>query len=203
MTSFDIHPVILIGSTVRLEPLSEAHTSDLWVAGQAETIWKYMRYGNKRTREDMRSFILSLLDLQALGTDLPFAVIHLESGRAIGMTRYLEIHPANRRLEIGGTWYAVEFQRTQVNTECKFLLLRYAFEELGCVRVQLKADVRNERSIRAIERIGAVREGVLRNHMVLPDGYIRSTIMYSVIDEEWPAVKANLLKKLRGKGRWK
>ena len=108
------------------------------------------------------------------GTDLPFVAIHLASGRVAGATRYLNIMPKDRGLEVGGTWYGPEFQRTPVNTECKYLLLTHAFETLGCIRVQLKTDLRNERSQKAIERIGAEKEGVLRNHMILPDGRIPS-----------------------------
>ncbi len=129
---------------------------------------------------------------QAAGTDLPFAVIQLASGRVAGATRFMEIRPEHRGLEIGGTWYGLEFQRTVVNTECKYLLLRHAFEVLGAIRVQFKADVRNERSWRAIERLGAKREGILRNHMILPDGVIRDSVYYSIIDSEWPGVKQRL-----------
>ena len=119
-------------------------------------------------------------------------MIHLASGRVAGATRYLNIMPKDRGLEIGGTWYGTEFQRTAVNTECKYLLLTHAFETLACIRVQLKTDLRNERSQKAIERIGAKKEGVLRNHMILPDGNIRHSVFYSVLDSEWPEVKKNL-----------
>ncbi|HKY52696.1 MAG TPA: GNAT family protein, partial [Anaerolineales bacterium] len=121
-----------------------------------------------------------------------FVVIHLASGRVAGATRYLNIISHDRGLEIGGTWYGPEFQRTAVNTECKYLLLQHAFETLGCIRVQLKTDSRNERSQKAIERIGAVKEGVLRNHMILPDGYYRHSVYYSILDTEWPNVKRRL-----------
>ena len=109
-----------------------------------------------------------------------------------GATRYLNIMPKDRGLEIGGTWYGTEFQRTPMNTECKYLLLQHAFETLGCIRVQLKTDSRNERSQKAIERIGAVKEGVLRNYMILPDGRYRHSVFYSILDREWPAVKKRL-----------
>jgi RimJ/RimL family protein N-acetyltransferase len=151
-----------------------------------------MRYGMIRTEEDMRRWVCSLLEGQAAGTDLPFAVIHLESGCVAGASRYLEIHPENKGLEIGGTWYGLKYQHTAVNTECKYLLLRHAFEALGAIRVQFKADVRNERSWHAIERIGAKREGILRNHYILPDGVIRDSVYYSIIDGEWPGVKEKL-----------
>lgn len=192
----DIKPVVLQGNWVRLEPLSEAHVPELAVAGGDEAIWEFMRYGNITTLSGMRAWVMELLDAQAQGTDLPFAVIHLARGVAIGSTRYLEIRRFHRALEIGGTWYALAYQRTAVNTECKYLLLRHAFEDLGCLRVQFKTDVRNERSQRALERIGAVKEGVLRNHMVLLDGAIRHSVYYSIIDSEWPAVRALLERKL-------
>jgi RimJ/RimL family protein N-acetyltransferase len=188
----DIHPITLIGRFVRLEPISEAHIPDLAVAGADDTIWTYMPYGPVVTGAKMRGWVLDLLERQKRGGDLPFAVIHLRSGRAAGSTRYMEINRPHRWLEIGGTWYGKDYRRTAVNTECKYLLLRHAFEVLGCLRVQLKTDLRNERSQLAIERIGAVREGVWRKHMIMPDGYPRSSVMYSILDDEWPAVKAKL-----------
>jgi RimJ/RimL family protein N-acetyltransferase len=115
----------------------------------------------------------------------------------IGATRYLDIRSEHRGLEIGGTWYAVEHQRTGVNTECKYLLLRHAFEVLGCIRVQLKTDSLNERSQRAIERLGAVHEGVLRSHMIMPDGRRRDSVYYSILDSEWPRIKERLLDMMR------
>ncbi len=196
----DIQPITLTGSVVRLEPLSLAHVPDLAVAGRDESIWQYMLYGNVTGEAQMRDWVAEMLERQARGRDLPFAVIHLESGRAIGGTRYLNIEPEDHGLEIGGTWYAVEFQRTAVNTECKYLLLRHAFETLGCLRVQFKTDSRNERSQRAIERLGAIREGIFRNHMILPGGVIRHSVYYSIIADEWPGVKARLEEKLTNSG---
>jgi RimJ/RimL family protein N-acetyltransferase len=188
----DLQPLTLTGRVVRLEPLSLAHVPALTVAGQNEDIWRYMPYPQMRSESHMRAWVEDMLGRQARGYDLPFAVHHLAAGRAIGATRYMDIQREHRGLEIGGTWYAAEFQRTAVNTECKYLLLRHAFEQLGCIRVQLKTDLRNERSQRAIERIGAVREGVLRNNMIMPDGHVRSSVYYSILAEEWPAVKARL-----------
>ena len=141
--------------------------------------------------------MLDLLNAQQRGTDLPFAVIHLVSQRAIGTTRYLHIDHRHRSLEIGGTWYGLEYQRTAANTESKLLLLQHAFETLNCIRVQFKTDLRNERSQRALERIGAVKEGVLRNHMIMADGTIRHSVFYSIIDNEWLVVKKLLEQKLR------
>lgn len=192
----EVLPVTLTGRVVRLEPLAEAHVPDLTLAGQDESIWRYLIYGMLRTEAQMRALVRDLLDRQAHGTDVPFAVIHLETDRAIGSTRYMEIRPHHRGLEIGGTWYAPAYQRTAVNTECKYLLLRHAFEKLGCIRVQFKADARNERSLRAIERIGAIKEGILRQHMIVLDGYRRDSVYYSILDSEWPGVKVRLEEKL-------
>lgn len=187
-----VWPVTLTGQVVRLEPLTIEHTADLTLAGQDESIWQYMLYGSIHTHDQMRAWIQDLLDRQKAGTDLPFAVVLLKTGRAIGATRYLEIRPEHRGLEIGGTWYAVDYQRTPVNTECKYLLLKHAFEALGCIRVQFKTDLRNERSQRALYRIGAIKEGILRNHMIMPDGTFRDSVYYSILASEWPKVKTRL-----------
>lgn len=187
-----ITPVTLSGRFVRLEPLGEAHVPGLAAVGCEESIWQLMLYGLIRSEADMRAWVRGLLARQAAGTDLPFAVVHLASGRVAGATRFMEMRPAQRGLEIGGTWYGPEFQRTAVNTECKYLLLTYAFESLGCIRVQFKTDLRNERSWRAIERIGAQREGVLRSHYLLPDGARRDSVYYSILEDEWPGVRARL-----------
>jgi N-acetyltransferase len=187
-----VTPVTLAGRYVRLEPLTEAHIPGLAAVGCEDRIWELMLYGLIRTEADMKNWVYDLLDRQSMGTDLPFAVVHLESGQVVGATRYMEIRPEHKGLEIGGTWYSLEFQRTAVNTECKYLLLKHAFEILGCIRVQFKADARNERSLRAIERIGALREGVLRNHYILPDGKKRDSVYFSILDREWPGVKERL-----------
>lgn len=187
-----VAPVVLQGKTVLLEPLTEAHVPDLLEVGLEEEIWRYMRYGQMRTPDDLRAWVVDLLRAQAAGTDLPFAVIYRAIGKAIGATRYMDIQPQNRSLEIGGTWYGLAYQRTAVNTESKYLLLKHAFETLGCIRVQFKTDLRNVRSQKAIERLGAVREGVLRDHMILPDGTIRSSVYYSILRSEWQTVKARL-----------
>lgn len=189
-------PVTLEGVHVRLEPLSEAHVPGLADIGLVDAIWEHMLYGRMRTLADMRAWVLDLLARAGRGRDLPFAVIHLATGRVAGATRYLDMQPENRALEIGGTWYGVAYQRTAVNTESKYLLLAHAFEVLDCIRVQFKTDARNTRSQAAIERLGAVREGVLRNHMILPDGRFRDSVYYSILDREWPAVRADLLARL-------
>jgi RimJ/RimL family protein N-acetyltransferase len=192
----DIHPLTLTGRVVRLEPLAETYAPALTPHAQDESIWQYLPYGDIRTEADVRGVIQELLRRQARGTDLPFVVIYLETGEPIGMTRYMEIQRLHRNLEVGGTWYGAAYRRTAVNTECKYLLLRQAFEGYGCVRVQIKTDLRNERSQRAIERLGAVREGVLRHNMIMPDGYLRDSVYYSILDSEWPKAKKNLEEKL-------
>jgi RimJ/RimL family protein N-acetyltransferase len=191
-----VNPVTLTGQYVRLEPMTEAHVPALTEIGAGQDFWHFMLYGDMKTEQDMRTWVRDILSRAEKGTDLPFVAVHLESGRVAGATRYLNIMPNDRGLEIGGTWYGTDFQRTAVNTECKYLLLAHAFETLGAIRVQLKTDSRNERSQRAIERIGGVREGVLRNHMILPDGYFRHSVFYSILDSEWPNVKKKLEERL-------
>lgn len=188
----EINRVTLTGKHVRLEPLHERHISGLAEIGMGQDFWKYMLYGDMKTEADFRHFVVDLLAREQKGTDLPFAAVHLASGRIAGSTRYLNIVPNDRGLEVGGTWYGLDFQRTAVNTECKYLLLTHAFEVLKCIRVQIKTDSLNLRSQAAIERLGAVKEGVLRNHMILPDGRIRHSVFYSILDTEWNAVKKKL-----------
>jgi len=188
----EVKPVTLQGKHVRLEPMTEAHIPGLAEIGVGQSFWDFMLYGNMNTEEDMRGWVRDILSRAEQGTDLPFVAIHLESGRVAGATRYLNIMPKDRGLEVGGTWYGTDFQRTAVNTECKYLLLQHAFETLGCIRVQIKTDSRNVRSQTAIERIGAVKEGVLRNHMILPDGRYRHSVFYSILDTEWGEVKKRL-----------
>ncbi len=191
-----VQPVRLNGSMVRLEPLSEAHVPDLAVVGQDESIWQFLPYGNINTEAKMSEHVKMLLARAAQGTDLPFAVVLLESNQPIGCSRYLEIREDHRALEIGGTWYGRAYQQSGVNTECKYLLLKHAFETLGCIRVQFKSDARNQRSHKALERIGAVKEGTLRKQMITADGHVRDSIYYSIIESEWPSVKAKLEEKL-------
>lgn len=192
MTASWISPVILNRKYVRLEPMTEDHIPGLAEIGVGQTFWDFMLYGRMDSVVDMRNWVVDILSRAEKGTDLPFVVIHLASGKVAGATRYLNIMPKNRGLEIGGTWYGTEYQRTPVNTECKYLLLTHAFERLGCIRVQLKTDLRNVRSQNAIERIGAKREGILRNHMILPSGQFRDSVFYSILDSEWPEVKKRL-----------
>ncbi|WNC12332.1 GNAT family protein [Brevibacillus brevis] len=186
-----ITPVTLQGKLVRLEPLRERHTQGIWEAGQFEEIWTYMKDRIVRL-DDARQFVEQALEHEEKGTELPFAIVREQDGKVIGSTRFLNISRQDRGLEIGSTWLTPSVWKTLVNTECKWLLLRHCFEELGCIRVQLKTDSRNENSQRAIARIGGTREGVLRNHMVLPNGYIRDSVYFSIVDREWPSVDAKL-----------
>jgi N-acetyltransferase len=188
----DVKPVTLTGRYARLEPLAEEHVPGLATIGKEDSIWQYMPYGFMKSEEDIRGWVQEMLARASEGADVPFVAIDLASGSIAGATRYMEIRPAHRGLEIGGTWYGAAYRRTRINTECKYLLLQHAFEKLGCIRVQLKTDSRNERSQRAIERLGAAREGVLRNHMILPDGHVRHSVYYSIVDSEWPAIKLRL-----------
>jgi RimJ/RimL family protein N-acetyltransferase len=183
---------VLEDRTVRLEPLEERHAEDLYEAGREPSIWTYMPRGPLRSVEESREMIRSVLRSSRDGSAWPFATVEISSGRAIGSTRYFDIRPEHRGLEIGWTWLGVAHQRTSANTECKRLLLEHAFDVLDALRVQLKTDARNLRSQRAIERIGAVREGVLRAHMVMPDGFVRDSVMYSMTREDWPEVKRRL-----------
>jgi len=145
-----------------------------------------------RTPEDMSIYIETALAEQASGRSLPFAQIEQATGKAIGSTRYMNIETAHRRVEIGSTWIAPAWQRTAINSESKYLLLKHAFEVLVCMRVELKTDSLNERSRAAIRRIGAIEEGIFRNHMIVHTGRIRHTVYYSIVDSEWPGVKAQL-----------
>lgn len=180
----------------RLEPLATAHVPDLLVAAADPDIWRYLPEFQPRTSAQMLAFVEKALATAAGGTEIPFAIIDRSSGRCIGSTRYLDIQPANRHLEIGWTWLATAAQRTSINTECKLLLLRHAFEDLSAIRVQLKTDGRNLRSQNAIMRIGAIYEGRLRQHRIMPDGFVRDTVYFSVIADEWPGVQQRLMRKL-------
>ena len=190
-----IEPITLEGTHVRLEPLALAHHEGLTAVGLDETIWRW-NPTPVRTSEEMRAYIEEALAWQARGFALPFATIERSSGRIIGSTRYANIEEAHRRLEIGWTWIAPPWQRTAINTEAKYLMLRRAFERLGCMRVEFKTDSLNERSRNAILRIGAKEEGTFRNHMMTSTGRIRHSVYFSIIDSEWPEVKANLEEKL-------
>jgi RimJ/RimL family protein N-acetyltransferase len=189
----DVRPVTLQGRHVRLEPLSLAHLDPLAEVGLDAELWRWTlaQIGSK---DDLRRYIEAALALQQAGSALPFAI--LSGDRAVGSTRYGSIDRVNRRLEIGWTWVAKDWQRTSVNTEAKYLLLGHAFETLWCVRVEFKTDVLNEPSRRALLRIGATEEGTLRRHLLTEAGRWRDSVYYSILDSEWPAVKQRLEEKL-------
>jgi len=192
ITSVYNTPVTLTGSTVRLVPLQMDHADALWEAlsDRVDEVWAFLGGAEKpASAADYRLLVERALELQALGTELPFAVIETASGKPIGTTRFLDISEAHRHLEIGWTWYAPQYWRSAVNTECKYILLRHAFEVMGCIRVQLRTDERNARSRAAIERIGGVLEGIIRKDRVLTDGRHRSSAQYSLLAEEWPQRK--------------
>lgn len=190
-----VQPVTLAGRFATLVPLSLNHESALAEAGLDPSLWQWIPF-QVRTHEDMRAYIETALADQSRGVSLPFATTETSTGKAIGSTRYLNIDVPNRRVEIGSTWIAPVWQRTAVNTEAKYLMMRHAFETLDCIRVELKTDSLNERSRNAILRIGAKQEGVFRNHMICADGRIRHSVYFSVTREEWPEVKAGLEAKL-------
>ena len=185
-------PVTLHGKYVRLEPIGPQHAEDLFRVGADETIWRFSSRPAFTSLDDAKQWVVSCMSRNDTEGRVQFAVVHQGEGCAIGSTGYLDIDRPNRALEIGMTWYGTAYQRTAVNTECKFLLLSHAFEELGALRVCLKADHRNTRSLRAIERIGAIREGVLRNHRIARDGVNRHSVYYGIIDSDWPRVRNRL-----------
>ncbi|HEX9128805.1 MAG TPA: GNAT family protein [Gemmatimonadaceae bacterium] len=191
----DLEPVVLEGSFVRLEPMTLEHHAQLTEVGLDPEIWR-LTIVMIRTAEEMRSYIDSALALQREGTSLPFVTIERSSGRVVGSTRFGNYDAANRRIEIGWTWLARPWQRTVINTEAKYLMLTYAFEKLHCVRVELKTDVLNAPSRKAMLRIGAKEEGILRKHTLMWTGRYRDSIYYSILDEEWSEVKGHLEKML-------
>ena len=185
-------PVTLEGKLVRLEPLELRHAEGLMTATHGhEELWRHLAI-LPDTIEEYELFIETALAEQNAGNSIPFAIVEKATNEVIGSTRYMDIRAVHSGVEIGWTFLAARVWRTGINTECKYLLLRHAFESGGAARVQLKTDARNERSRTAILRLGAKFEGVLRKHQLRRDGSLRDTAMYSVIDEEWPAVKANL-----------
>jgi N-acetyltransferase len=191
----NIVPVVLEGPHVRLEPLSMAHVPHLCAVGLDPELWRWTP-SSVTTPAEMQVYVQTALQMQSNGSALPFAIIERSSGTVVGSTRFGSIEKNHRRVEIGWTWIARPWQRTILNTEAKYLMLKHAFEVLGCMRVELKTDSLNERSRAAILRIGAKEEGILRNHMVTQSGRVRHTVYYSIIDAEWPVVKAALERKL-------
>jgi RimJ/RimL family protein N-acetyltransferase len=182
-----LEPVTLTGAHVRLEPAAARHLPDLLTAAQDDLVWTWLLWPRPRTEGD----VAAILDGERR-IALPFAQVEAGTGRAVGITTYRDIDAQHRTLEIGGTWLGRPWWRTALNTEAKLLLLGHAFDTLGANRVALKTDIRNERSQAAIERLGALREGVLRHQYIRPDGSLRDTVIYSIVPEEWPGVRARL-----------
>ena len=187
--SLRVTPVVLLGKEVRLEPLGLIHAQGLYNRGRVEADWTHLPRSCFVDLADTRHWIDEALG--AVG-QLPFAIVETAKDKVIGSTRYLNIRPEHRSLEIGWTWLGQNWQRTAINTETKLLLLSHAFEKLGCIRVEFKTDTRNERSQRALQRIGATKEGVLRNHMIVQDEFVRDSVYFSVISSEWLDVKERL-----------
>ncbi|MCH7342267.1 GNAT family N-acetyltransferase [Pelomonas sp. CA6] len=187
----DIHPVTLRGRVVQLEPLSLDHVEGLCEHGLEPALWQWIPT-QALTPEDMRAYVVQALAEQERGQSLPFAIRDLASGQLAGCTRFGNISAADRRLEIGWTFVGLPFQRSGVNTEAKTLLLTHAFETLGAYRVELKTDVLNETSRRAIARLGATQEGIFRRHVITHSGRARDTVYFAILDHEWPAVKQRL-----------
>tara|TARA_R110001592_G_scaffold363323_1_gene683941 strand:+ start:36849 stop:37442 length:594 start_codon:yes stop_codon:yes gene_type:complete len=184
-----LEPVVLRGDQIRLEPLDQQHAQGLYNRGRTPDDWRFMPRSCFIDMADVRQWVE-----EAVGApnQLPFVIVENGKDKAVGSTRYLNIRPEHRSLEIGWTWLGREWQRTAVNTEAKLLLLTHAFERLGCLRVEFKTDARNLRSQRALERIGATREGVLRKHMIVQSNFARDSVYFSVIDSDWPEVKKRL-----------
>ena len=186
-----LEPVTLDGRLVRLEPLSLDHLDGLAEVAFDDDLWRWT-IGRPLDHDALRDWVQRAVDNRDAGTELPFATIERASGRPIGSSRYLNIALEHRRLEIGWTWVGRAWQRRGVNREAKLLMLEHAFERLGCQRVEFKTDSNNEQSRAALAGIGATFEGIFRKHMVMPTGRIRHSAYFSILDDEWPAVKAQL-----------
>lgn len=191
----EIEPIILEGNFVRLEPMAAQHTDALWEIGADENLWRWTA-NVICSKDDMRRYVETALNEQKRGVSLPFVTVEKSLGKIVGSTRFGNIDRKNRRVEIGWTWIAAPWQRTSVNTEAKLLMLTHAFELWNCIRVELKTDVLNEKSRRAILRLGAKEEGILRRHTITDTGRIRDTVYFSIIDAEWRETKRNLQAKL-------
>jgi len=195
-----LEPVVLTGADVRLEPLALEHHDALVSAVRDGELWN-LWYTSIPAPDQMRAEIERRLDLQAMGTMLPFTVRESTAGKVVGMTTCLNADAANRHLEIGATWYSRSVQRSGLNTQCKLLLLSHAFEQLDCIAVEFRTHYFNRQSRQAIERLGAKLDGVLRSHQIAPNGSLRDTCAYSIVASEWPAVKAHLLAET-SRSRW-
>lgn len=183
--------ILLTGKQVTLRKMTIGDVHDLYNVAQDERIWAHM-INRMESVKDMESYIQAALNAKEQGSEYPFVIIQNETNKIVGSTRFMDINLSHKRLEIGNTWLSPEFWRTPINTECKYMLFNHCFEVLKLNRVQLKTDHENVRSQQAIERIGAKKEGILRNHMIRVNGTIRHTVMFSVIKEDWAVVKKRL-----------
>jgi RimJ/RimL family protein N-acetyltransferase len=199
--AIDIKPVRLVGQHVILEPLTEEHTKGLFEIGRETEDWRYLPIPGFQDMAHAEDWVSEAIKLTQDGQQLAFAQLDPKTLTPIGSTRYMNIRRRDRGLEIGYTFVARAYQRTAVNTESKYLLLQHAFETLGVIRVEFKTDARNLRSQKAIERIGATREGIFRKHMIVQNGYVRDSVYYSIVADEWPRIKADLLSKLASRPR--
>ncbi len=193
-------PVTLEGRHVRLEPLSRRHKSQLAMVALDPELWRFTPT-QIHSPDDLDAYIETARSWQKAGTAIPFATIDRSTGRAIGSTRFGNIDPQNRRTEIGWTWLGRDFQRRAFNTEAKLLMLTHAFEQMDCIRVEFRADFLNTKSRKAIARLGAREEGILRHHMILSDGRRIDWVYYSILRDEWPSVRAGLEQKLASHDR--
>jgi RimJ/RimL family protein N-acetyltransferase len=190
-----VEATVLEGRHVRLEPMTEGHADGLVAAGCGLGLSRYFSI-SLEAEDEMRTWVAESVEAAAQGSILPFVTVDRASGAVVGTTSFLAIERRHRRLEIGSTWIRPSHQRTVVNTEAKYLQLAHCFERLGCNRVELKTDERNEASRAAIARLGAREEGTFRAHVVMPDGHLRNTVWFSIVAPEWPGVKARLLERL-------
>lgn len=190
-----VEPVTLTGRHVRIEPLAREHDAGVRAAAADGELWR-LWYTSVPSPEGTPAWFDTAFDVQTRFGAMVFVIREIATGDVVGSTRYFNVDAANRRLEIGHTWYAKRVQRTAVNTECKLLLLTHAFEALGCIAVEFRTSSFNFRSREAIARLGAKQDGILRNHQILPDGTLRDTVVFSIIAPEWPAVKRHLAYRL-------
>lgn len=198
---FDPQPIVLEGEHIRLEPIGEQHAEGLLAAGNFEELWRVTAQPQLANMGVVRALLNDAAKLLADGVEITFAIVHRESNTVVGSTRWMDISRPHRRVEIGATWVTPAHQRSPVNTEAKLIQMTHLFETLGALRVQYKTDLRNTQSQRALEGIGAVREGVLRRHMLVRDGYIRDSVYYGITDQDWPRVRRLLEERLISRGR--
>ncbi len=194
-----VEPVVLRGGLVELRPLQQPDRDELAAAAADGELWNLF-YTRVPRPEQMGAAITEHLSRRESGSMMPFTVRLVDGGRVVGLTTFCNVDASNRRVEIGHTWYAASAQRSGVNAECKLLLLGHAFDRLGCMAVELRTHWLNLQSRRAIERLGAKQDGVLRQHVVMPDGSLRDTVVFSILDSEWPAVRNELRRRLHARG---